>query len=275
MKWKGYKVSDTFDNGIPKGNYIIYINCSGPYTHLMFKSQSKNALAEDEVLIREVKFCLEAIGRKLRKYMNKKEIRERRSKRSRVIEKNIPLFVNSIYNIAKFDKKYLNLKKATLEQKINEVLTMESDPNATEKEIREAKRAVIPMPALSKFVTKIEKPTQSKSKPIVTAATPKTERKTVIPPPSKPISTPIHKPSPTITTESKPEKPASSTEVTNERILVALSDAIWHPTSDIVKRLGINTFYDARLLKLKLKALATKERILYGKKQGKDVWKVK
>ncbi|WP_457557286.1 hypothetical protein [Candidatus Harpocratesius sp.] len=98
VNWKNYKL-DTFDNGIPKGSIRILVNVSGPYVHLMFKSQSKNALAEDEVLLKEIKYCLETIGRKIRNYQNRKQKRENRRKRSKVIEKYIPIFVTSLVNI--------------------------------------------------------------------------------------------------------------------------------------------------------------------------------
>ncbi|MHA1610653.1 MAG: DNA topoisomerase VI subunit B [Promethearchaeota archaeon] len=100
VKWKNYKL-DVFDNGIPKGNIKILVNVSGPYVHLMFKSQSKNALAEDEVLLKEIKFCLEAIGRKIRNFQNRKTKRDNLRKRSKVIEKYIPIFVTSLLNVVK------------------------------------------------------------------------------------------------------------------------------------------------------------------------------
>jgi len=53
----------------------------------MFKSQSKNALAEDEDLIKEIKFCLEAIGRRLRVYLNRKANIRKNEKRAGLIEK--------------------------------------------------------------------------------------------------------------------------------------------------------------------------------------------
>jgi DNA topoisomerase VI subunit B len=273
VNWKNYKVSDTFDNGIPKGNYVIYINCSGPYTHLMFKSQSKNALAEDEILIKEVKYSLEAIGRKLRQYMNKKEIRDKRSKRSKVIERNIPIFVNAIYNIAQYDEKYLNLKKTTLEQKINEVLNMETDPTATESEIREAKKVAKSVSAL----TKLQIAAKEIDKQIPTREPPKTKEPKPVTPQPKPtpsVVEPKLTPSPShSTTPSSTVKLA--TELTDDKILQAISDNNWHPTSDIVKILGITSVFDARLLRTKLKVLAMKQQILLGQKQGKDVWKRK
>ncbi|TFG22445.1 MAG: hypothetical protein EU533_04255, partial [Promethearchaeota archaeon] len=98
VNWKNYKL-DTFDNNLPKGPIKLLVNVSGPYVHLMFKSQSKNALADDEELIKEIKYCLEAIGRRLRAYLNKKATIRKKEKRASVIEKYVPEFVQSIYNI--------------------------------------------------------------------------------------------------------------------------------------------------------------------------------
>jgi DNA topoisomerase VI B subunit len=98
VNWKNYKL-DTFDNNLPKGPIKLLVNVSGPYVHLMFKSQSKNALADDEELIKEIKYCLEAIGRRLRAYLNKKATIRKSEKRASVIEKYVPEFVQSLYNI--------------------------------------------------------------------------------------------------------------------------------------------------------------------------------
>ncbi len=117
VNWKNYKL-DTFDNGIPKGNIRMLVNISGPYVHLMFKSQSKNALAEDEVLLKEIKFCLEQIGRKIRNYQNQRTNRENRRKRSKVIEKFIPIFVSSLLEVANTIDDYRSLKAPKLEQRI-------------------------------------------------------------------------------------------------------------------------------------------------------------
>ncbi len=99
VNWKNYKL-DVYDNNLPKGPILLLINVSGPYVHLMFKSQSKNALADDPELIKEIKYCLEAIGRRLRVYLNRKANLSKKEKRASYIEKYIPTFVESIYNIA-------------------------------------------------------------------------------------------------------------------------------------------------------------------------------
>ncbi|MFX1316502.1 MAG: DNA topoisomerase VI subunit B [Promethearchaeota archaeon] len=99
VNWKNYNL-DTYDNGLPKGPIKLLVNVSGPFVHLMFKSQSKNALADDEDLIKEMKYCLEAIGRKLRVYLNRRAKIHKSEKRASLIEKYIPIFVESVYHIA-------------------------------------------------------------------------------------------------------------------------------------------------------------------------------
>jgi DNA topoisomerase VI B subunit len=99
VNWKNYNL-DTYDNNLPKGPIKLLVNVSGPFVHLMFKSQSKNALADDEDLIKEIKYCLEAIGRRLRIYLNRRESLHKREKRASLIDKYIPSFISSVYNIA-------------------------------------------------------------------------------------------------------------------------------------------------------------------------------
>ena len=99
VNWKNYKL-ETYDNNLPKGPIKLLVNVSGPFVHLMFRSQSKNALADDEDLLKEIKYCLEAIGRKIRIYLNRKATLHKSEKRASLIEKYIPKFVKSVYNIA-------------------------------------------------------------------------------------------------------------------------------------------------------------------------------
>ncbi|TFF88931.1 MAG: hypothetical protein EU548_08280, partial [Promethearchaeota archaeon] len=123
VNWKNYKL-DTYDNGLPKGPIKLLVNVSGPYVHLMFKSQSKNSLADDENLINEIKYCLEAIGRRLRVYLNRRANIRKKEKRASLIEKYIPKFVESVYNIAQEGSKYKDrIKKQELETLMAEALS--------------------------------------------------------------------------------------------------------------------------------------------------------
>jgi hypothetical protein len=133
VNWKNYKL-DSFDNNIPKGNLTIIINVSGPFVHLMFKSQSKNALAEDETLMKEIKFCLEAIGRKIRNFENKRVNRENRRKRSNIIQKFIPIFVGSLLSVATNFDDLKNLKAKEIEERLLDRLSGKIAPTPEEDE---------------------------------------------------------------------------------------------------------------------------------------------
>ena len=134
VNWKNYNL-DTYDNGLPKGPIKLLVNVSGPFVHLMFKSQSKNALADDEDLIKEIKFGLEAIGRKLRVYLNRRASIHKSEKRASLIEKYIPIFVESLYNIAsKGDSIYKSkVSKTELETMMRDALGKKAPPAVAQK----------------------------------------------------------------------------------------------------------------------------------------------
>jgi DNA topoisomerase VI B subunit len=134
VNWKNYKL-DTYDNNLPKGPIKLLVNVSGPYVHLMFKSQSKNALADDEELIKEIKYCLEAIGRRLRTYLNRKATIHKRQKRASLIEQYIPTFVESIYNIiSQGESKYKEkISKEELESLMKAAIGRKAPPSPPEK----------------------------------------------------------------------------------------------------------------------------------------------
>ena len=140
VNWKNYKL-DTFDNNLPKGPIKLLVNISGPYVHLMFKSQSKNALADDEELIKEIKYCLEAIGRRLRSYLNKKDTFRKTEKRASVIERYIPTFVESLFNIVKTTESEYKEKSSPeeLESLMKEAIGKKITPKLTVEPIIEKK----------------------------------------------------------------------------------------------------------------------------------------
>ncbi len=98
VNWKNYMV-DTFDNGIPRSPIRIFINVSGPFVHLMFKSQSKQALAEDDNLIKEIKLALEQVGRRLKAYIAKKQKHADSKKRASRFIMFAPHVARALYNI--------------------------------------------------------------------------------------------------------------------------------------------------------------------------------
>jgi len=133
VNWKNYKL-DVYDNNLPKGPIKLLVNVSGPYVHLMFKSQSKNALAEDEELLKEIKFCLEAIGRRLRIYLNRRANIRKSEKRAGLIEKYVPIFVQSAYNIvSQGEGKYKGkISKKELENLMRNAIGVKTPPKIKE-----------------------------------------------------------------------------------------------------------------------------------------------
>ncbi|MHA1341133.1 MAG: hypothetical protein ACTSRZ_14160 [Promethearchaeota archaeon] len=267
VNWKNYKVQDTFDNGIPKGNYIILINCSGPYTHLMFKSQSKNALAEDEILLKEIKQCMEAIGRRLRKYLSKKERREQRQKRSKLIEKNIPLFVSSLYKITRNIPKLKLIKEKDLMEAILNALKQDTEEKAASTPIKIPERL---QKSIEKEKQIKETTAQESSKDEIIAKDLKKEENI---PKIKPIK-------PQSPKESKKEMKGQAAlityEITSENILKILSDGKWHRLESLKNKMNIQDERELKFLVLILKKLLAQKKIKMGKtKEGTRVWKIR
>ncbi|MHA1371069.1 MAG: hypothetical protein ACTSRA_15315, partial [Promethearchaeota archaeon] len=130
VNWKNYNL-DTFDNGIPKGPIRLFINVSGPFVHLMFKSQSKQALADDENLTKEIKLALEQVGRRLRIYLSKKQKHADSKKRASRFIKFAPIVAKSIYNIL--------ARNPEMEKKIQK-------PEVLEERLIEGIKSSVPLP---------------------------------------------------------------------------------------------------------------------------------
>lgn len=161
VNWKNYKL-DTYDNNLPKGPIKLIVNVSGPYVHLMFKSQSKNALADDEELLKEIKFCLEAIGRRLRVYLNRKANIRKNEKRAGLIERYIPIFVQSAYNIvSQGDGKYKGkITEKELEKLMKDAIGVKAPPKLKEKEPPPVKKEKYDKEIYKKVEVKWEEPSE-------------------------------------------------------------------------------------------------------------------
>lgn len=104
VNWKNYKLQ-TFDNGIPRGPVMVFIHVAGAYVHVMFKGQSKQALAEDEVLLKEIKLALEDAGRKFRRFITRRETARRKAKRAGILAMYADQFAQSLVTIVNDGRK--------------------------------------------------------------------------------------------------------------------------------------------------------------------------
>ena len=93
---------------------MVFIHVAGAYVHVMFKGQSKQALAEDEVLLREIKLALEDAGRRFRRFITRRETAQRKAKRAGILAMYADQFAESLVSIvnsgrkkSKFDAKQI------------------------------------------------------------------------------------------------------------------------------------------------------------------------
>ncbi|MHA2426134.1 MAG: DNA topoisomerase VI subunit B, partial [Candidatus Thorarchaeota archaeon] len=134
VNWKNYKMP-TFDNGIPRGPLMVFIHVAGAYVHVMFKGQSKQALAEDEVLLREIKLALEDAGRKFRRFITRRETARRKAKRAGILAMYADQFAQSLVTIVNDSKGKQVFDAEIIASKLRDSITgfeLQSDQEETE-----------------------------------------------------------------------------------------------------------------------------------------------
>ena len=119
INWKQYQV-DQFENGMPKGKVRIIVHVCGPFVHLMFKGQSKQALAEDDQLMKEIKLALQEIGRKARLLISRRERERKFRERAGKLAERVRQFSEDLVAIIKTDPspKYKEVTVKTVESKM-------------------------------------------------------------------------------------------------------------------------------------------------------------
>ncbi|MFX1560775.1 MAG: DNA topoisomerase VI subunit B [Promethearchaeota archaeon] len=122
VNWKNYKVT-TFDNGIPRGPLMVFIHVAGAYVHVMFKGQSKQALAEDEVLLREIKLALEDAGRRFRRFITRRETARRKAKRAGILAMYADQFAQSLVTIANDGRRKPLFDAETIASRLRDSIT--------------------------------------------------------------------------------------------------------------------------------------------------------
>ena len=133
-------------NGLPTGPIRLFANVVGPFVHLIFKAQSKQALAEDDLLMRELKLGFEDVGRRLRRHIVRVITRREQERRADVLLGYARQVARSLVNIARTDSKVaksqleglpqqleaLMIKKAGIDQKAATEITTEQGEVAVE-----------------------------------------------------------------------------------------------------------------------------------------------
>lgn len=102
---------------------MVFIHVAGAYVHVMFKGQSKQALAEDEVLLREIKLALEDAGRRFRRFITRRETAKRKAKRAGILAMYADQFSQSLAAIANDGRKKPLFDAEIVARKIRDSIT--------------------------------------------------------------------------------------------------------------------------------------------------------
>jgi DNA topoisomerase-6 subunit B len=122
VNWRNYRI-DVASNGLPTGSVRLFANVVGPFVHLIFKAQSKQALAEDDILLKELKLAFEEVGRKLRRHIVRVIARREQERRADVLLKYSRQVARSMVNIQKTDAKMSKSQLEALPQQLEQVIT--------------------------------------------------------------------------------------------------------------------------------------------------------
>jgi DNA topoisomerase-6 subunit B len=121
VNWRNYRM-DTASNGLPTGPVRLVANVVGPFVHLIFKAQSKQALAEDDLLMRELKLAFEEVGRKLRRHIVRVIARREQERRADVLLRYSRMVAKSLVNIQSTDSKTSKKQLENLPQQLEDVI---------------------------------------------------------------------------------------------------------------------------------------------------------
>ena len=113
--WKSYGLQQS-RSSIPVGPCTMVIHMSSVW--VPFTSESKEALAPYEDIIKEVRLALQECGRKLASFVNKKKKIKDEAKKRSYIEKFIPHVAEGLKEIMGFD----DVTKMKLEENLSEIL---------------------------------------------------------------------------------------------------------------------------------------------------------
>jgi DNA topoisomerase-6 subunit B len=140
VNWRNYRI-DVASNGLPTGSVRLFANVVGPFVHLIFKAQSKQALAEDDILMRELKLAFEEVGRKLRRHIVRVIARREQERRADVLLRYSRKVAQSLVNVQKTDpkmsKKQLKVLPKQLEQVIIQVAGIDPSKSSQIEETEE------------------------------------------------------------------------------------------------------------------------------------------
>lgn len=128
--WKPYGLQQSGTN-VPVGPITIAVHLASVW--VPFTSESKEAIANYDNIIKEIKLAVQEVGRQLGKYVAKKKRVGHEMKKRSYIQKYIPMLAEATSDILDLKKEDVAIMEAKLEKLLEEsrgkIDTMEFDPS--------------------------------------------------------------------------------------------------------------------------------------------------
>ncbi|MBR9700462.1 DNA topoisomerase VI subunit B [Candidatus Woesearchaeota archaeon] len=112
--WKSYGIQQSGSN-MPNGPLTIAVHISSVW--VPFTSESKEAIAQNDEIIKEIKLALQDAGRKLAGYVKKKKHAKKRLERANLFERYIPEVAHSLAKLTGEPEAVLKHKLAEMTHK--------------------------------------------------------------------------------------------------------------------------------------------------------------
>lgn len=129
--WSRYGMKQS-RNSIPNGPAVILVHFASVW--VPYVSESKQALAAYPAIMKEMKLCLQELGRKTNHYLAGKRRKEYHIKRKKIFSKYIPVVAESLSHMTKKNEEKLKIKLEQIAEKKTGVIDVEEN----EREIGES-----------------------------------------------------------------------------------------------------------------------------------------
>jgi len=131
--WKSYGIQQT-GTSMPTGPLTIVVHMASVW--VPFTSESKEAIAHYDDIIKEIKLALQEAGRELQKYVHKKQRAGLQLERANLFERYIPEVANALHRLTGKDERKIvdglnaMVKKDEIQSKIQTMTSVNTDYDA-------------------------------------------------------------------------------------------------------------------------------------------------
>jgi DNA topoisomerase-6 subunit B len=128
--WKSYGIQQSGQN-MPVGALTVVIHMASVW--VPFTSESKEAIAHYDDIIKEIKLAVQEAGRDLQKYVHKKQRAGLQLERANLFERYIPEVANALHRLTGKDEKRISegltamIKKDAIQEKIQTMQAVNTD----------------------------------------------------------------------------------------------------------------------------------------------------